>query len=147
MKRIILALLLGAGVWTAGLAYAQDAVTPALLKEKGARMLSKADLESLLPGSVYSDESDRYNLRYSNKADGVLDVSGIPRFGGSRENPPWNAVGTWRVSDQGQYCVEFKTQRGTETKYCMQLWAMGSDYFMTLGRADDAKGRPAKVSK
>lgn len=147
MKRIIVALLLGAGAWMAGPAYAQDAVTPALLKEKGAKMLGKADLESLLPGSAYSDESDRYVLRYVNKPDGALEVSGIPRLGGGAQNPAWNAVGTWRVSDQGMYCVDYKTMRGTETKYCMQLWTMGSDYYMTLGRADDAKGRPAKVSK
>ncbi len=129
-------------------AYGQDAaVTPAWLKEKGAKMLTKADLEAALPGSTFQDESERYNLRHANKAGGGLDVTGIPRFGASRENPSWGALGTWRVSDQGQYCVEYKTQRGSETKYCMYLWTVGSDYFMTLGRADDAKGRPVKLSK
>jgi len=147
MKRTTIAVL-AACMACGTAAYGQDApVTPAWLKEKGAKMLGKADLEAVLPGATYSDESDRYVLRYANKPNGALDVSGEPRLGGGAQNPPWNAVGTWRVSDQGQYCVEFKTMRGTETKYCMHLWTVGSDYFMTLGRADDAKGRPAKLSK
>jgi hypothetical protein len=131
----------------AGGALAQDAITPAALKEKGAKMLTKADLEALLPGTTYADEGDKYNLRYANKAGGALDASGTPRFGGGVTNPPWSGAGTWRVSDQGQYCVEYSVMHGGTTKYCMYLWTLGNDYYTTYGRADDAKGKKSQLSK
>ena len=147
MKQMTFAVLL---TWFScmSVAYGQDAaVTPAWLKEKGAKLLTKADLDALLPGSSFQDESDTYQNRYQNKADGSLATSHTPRIGGGAQNPAFSAVGSWRASDQGQYCVDFKTFRGTETKYCMNVWALDKDYYVTFGRADDAKGRKAGFSK
>ena len=145
MAMIVAAMMISA-MMPEALAQDEPAVTPAWLKEKGAKLLTKADLEALLPGSVYDDVGDRFTNSYTNDRDGSLSTYHTPRIGGGGTDMPWRASGTWRVSDQGQYCVDYRF-RVTEVKYCMYVWQLGNDYYVTFGRGDQSRGRKAKISK
>lgn len=123
-----------------------DGVTAGALRAKGAKMLGKEELEALLPGSVLEDQNDQHERRFHNAKDGDLDVNFRPRFGEGVSNPAFTLSGKWRVSDQGQYCWEYRS-RTNEYKGCGYIWVAGNDQFLTFGRGEQSKGKPVKIKK
>lgn len=94
------------------------------------RTLSKDELEQLLPGARMVRTSPRGNVHtWTNEADGRFtarsDNRGINSLGRSS-----TAEGTWRIGDDGRYCVTIEWRQGLDSeKWCRFIVATGDGYY------------------
>jgi hypothetical protein len=119
------------------------------LLDKGAAKLSKAELESLVPGTTTKF------TQWATTAQGQANVDY------SWENPPGGATfraygrgprltgdgtGTWSISGDGRYCWDVTFTR--QWKACRFVFKAGDRYYMSPS-ADDraAKATPVKCEK
>lgn len=104
------------------------------LRAQNAQLLSKAELDQLIPGSVSHSETERATRQWKHSADGSLAGSGQfkPGQGDTRGG---SGRGTWRITESGDYCVEIEWSRTSE-KWCRQVYRLGADYYAVAKRAD-----------
>lgn len=120
-------------------AQAQD-MTLGELKEKNAQMLSKDELNALLPDSTYTRLFGKGVRTYwKNESGGKLD-------GGqtcARSTPSCNKLyqGKWWVRDDGAYCIEANAGAADDTqKWCRAVWKIGNAFYgVTMSKADDSR--------
>lgn len=119
------------------------------LLDKGAVRLTKAELESLVPGATTkftqwtTGAKGQGNVDYSwqNAADGK-----IPHAFGRGMKSSWDGTGTWRISEDGRYCWDLMMQR--EWKSCRFVFKVGDGYYMSTSADDRAtKALPSKFQK
>jgi hypothetical protein len=118
--------------------------------DKGAVRLSKAELESLVPGSTTkftqwtTGQLGQSNVDYSWETP----VGGkIPRAYGRGMKYSWDGTGTWRISDDGRYCWDLMMPR-REWKACRFVFKVGDGYYMSPSGDDRAaKAIPVKFEK
>lgn len=119
------------------------------LLDKGAVRVTKAELESLVPGTT------------TKFTQWVMGPQGQGQTDYSWENPTggktfrayargmkrsWDGTGTWSVSGDGRYCWDIMMNR--EWKACRFIFKVGDGYYMSIS-ADDraAKALPVKFEK
>ena len=107
--------------------------------DKGAKKLEKADLDALMSGSRYEGRSTSGTDRsWTHAADGRLDAQARGAFA----NTSPRGTGTWRVSDDGQYCVDIAWGSAGKfpEKWCLHVFQQDGMYYGVR----DAANRDAK---
>ena len=94
------------------------------------RTLSKDELKQLLPGARMTRTSPRGNVHtWTNEADGRFTARSDNRAISGR-GASSTAEGTWRIADDGRYCVTIEWQQGLDTeKWCRFIVATGDGYY------------------
>lgn len=111
-----------------------QALTLAEVKAKGAVQLSAADLKQLLPGdTVISQTPTGSTRRWQNRADG--DLSGSSDGRGTQRALPYSGSGTWKIDDNGTYCVHIRWNMLNED-WCRYVFRAGDKYY-TFGTLED----------
>lgn len=129
-------------VWT--LANGQ-AMTLADAKAKGAVQVSAADLKALLAGAKVVNQSPTGSTRsWDNRADGDL----VASSDGRGNNPPRSISGngTWKVDDNGAYCVQIRWTTLTEA-WCRYVYKAADKYYTFLTQDDTARAWEFQISK
>jgi hypothetical protein len=124
-----------------------DEMTLADVKAKGANKLSAEDLKGLLPGATNRSETERASRSWNHGADGKLMAFAQGKAGASQGRGN-SGPGTWRVTDDGKYCVEVAWKQISDEKWCRVVYKLGDSYY---GFSDDtnetAKGYAFTLSK
>jgi Protein of unknown function (DUF995) len=115
---------------------AADITNYADVKANGGAQLNAAQLNELLPGAkVVSHTQAGSTRRWENKRDGTLSASTDGRgFAGGR-NAYATAEGTWKVTENGRWCVTIKWPAAADD-WCLLLFKVGDKYY-TVGRTED----------
>jgi hypothetical protein len=117
-------------------------------QEAGVRM-SKEELASFLPGTkaVYVIKGGSTHM-WTNEPEGKFVASTDAKsitgtgMGGGR-----SARGTWRVSDDGKYCISIDWNRHPEN-WCRYVYRTpGGDYYMADSDDESAKKRKIELTK
>jgi hypothetical protein len=118
-------------------AAAADITSYADVKANNGVQLTTAQLNELLPGSKVTNKTQAGSTRtWTNKPDGTLAASTDGRgFAGGR-NAYATAEGTWKVTENGRYCVIIKWPAAVDD-WCLLLFKVGDKYY-TVGRTEDA---------
>lgn len=112
--------------------------------------LSKDDLASLLPGTkaVYVIKAGSTH-RWTNEPDGkfvastdgkTVSMAATGRYSGT-------AKGTWRISDDGKYCVNIDWKTATEDWCQFVFRAEDGSYYMASSGNPEAERRKIELSK
>jgi hypothetical protein len=112
--------------------------------------LSKEELASLLPGTkaVYVIKAGSTH-RWTNEPDGkfiastdgkTVSMAATGRYSGT-------AKGTWRISDDGKYCVNIDWKNATEDWCQFMFRAEDGSYYMTGSGKPEAERRKIELSK
>ena len=145
------AMILGAGaslVIMAGPAAAQEPGTRADLEAQKAVLLTKADLDALLPGATNESRAPR-----TGSARNLTLMQGgrvVGRASGGLNQNTTKAEGKWNVSDEGRYCVEIDWIWGsgsTSEKWCASMYKLGNDYYAVTRQGADAPAWKQTISK
>lgn len=144
-------LLLVSALFLLSPAWAADELTLADIKAQNAQLLTKAELEQLLPGATNRSETQRAVRSWKHAADGKLDANsrikpGQARSGGGQGAGSF-ASGTWRVNEEGQYCVEIIWPHSNDEKWCRHVYRVGDHYYGVGGGKDEAKAHKFTLSK
>lgn len=110
-----------------------------------AQPLSKEELQQLIPGSHASNtRSDGYLQRWTNDPSGKLIVSVISPPG--QQHTSQTAQGTWRISDDGQYCVQIQW-RMQPVSWCAAVQKAADGKFSLVGDGSPSLPRHLEISK
>ena len=100
----------------ASLASGQPAQVMRDLESRQMHVLSKEELQQLLPGATMRRVTDKGNNHsWSNDADGSFIVSSDNRATNGRNS---TAPGKWHLSDDGRYCVLIDWKRVETEEWC-----------------------------
>ena len=128
-----------AAVLTLGLsaAAAAQVTTYADVKAKNGVQLSTTDLKQLMPGAKVISRTQAGSTRtWENKPDGTLSASTDGRGVTGGRNAYASASGTWRVSDEGRFCVKIPWPRSPDD-WCFHMFKIGDKYY-GVSRLDDS---------
>lgn len=129
---IVVALSIAAG----SLAGAQG-LTLAEIKAKSGIQLSAEDLKQLMPGAKVVSRTKAGSTRlWENKADGTLIAGSDGRGSSGGRTSPGTGTGTWRVADNGRFCVTIKWLMRSED-WCRYMFKSGDKYY-GFGTLDDS---------
>lgn len=101
--------------------------------------MSREELLAFLPGTMVTHVNRSGSLRrWTNEADGkfIASTDG-KKHGNVLGSGASSAPGTWRVSDEGRYCIQIDWKRDDE-KWCSSI-VKGPDGSFYLGKVEDAK--------
>lgn len=141
MLRAIVAFAFGASA----VANAQ-VVTLAEAKTKNAVQLSADDLKQLMPGAKVVSRTSAGNTRnWENNANGTL-VAASDGRGVSSRTYPTTAAGSWRLADNGTYCVKIQWGMSTED-WCRYILKVGDKYYTFATLEDTARAWEFELSK
>ena len=127
---------------------AQAPATRADLESQKATLLSKADLEALLPGATNENIAPRsgstrsWSLAQGGRLTGRA-------TGGLNQNYT-KAEGKWNIDDDGKYCVNVDWTWGggaSTEKWCAAVYKLGADYYAVTRNGADAVAWKQKISK
>lgn len=122
-----------------------DELTLGALKAQGAQALSKDDLAALFPGASLTRQLERGEMHINTVKDGSLNANYQEK---ARNTGQLKGYGTWKVTDDGKYCLEIKWNRGFENvSGCRTMYKAGDDYYGAGSDGDDAKLFHYKISK
>jgi len=150
MKRLLLMSAILPWVAMATSVQAQDAenfLRLGDLKSRGATQVSKAELDTLLPGARVKNLSPKGATRiWTNEASGKFvastdlvgagggrNIAGGGRGGGTASK----ANGTWHIGEEGTYCVTLEW-RGRTEQWCRYLFKLGDKYYGVRSLEDNA---------
>ena len=114
------------------------AASPLIADDTGQR-LGRDELAALLPGAEVTHISRAGSVRHwTNGPDGKFVASSDNRkFGSATGSSSATASGTWRLSDEGRYCVQIAWRREPES-WCAYI-LRGPDGAYYLGAVEDAR--------
>ena len=98
------------------------------LKARGAVQLSKQDLQQLLPGAKVVSHFEGSRRSWKNKADGTLLAISDVRRDPSKLGKQSTGQGSWRVDDNGRWCVTIEWPKRTEN-WCKYLFKADAQYY------------------
>jgi len=141
MRRVMLVVLLGIS------AVGNAQVTSlAEVKAKGAVQLSADELKQLMTGAkVVSRTNAGTTRRWENKADGTFAASS-DNVGVMGRAHPTSGNGTWRVADNGTFCVDIQWSV-TPEKWCRYIFKAGDKYYGFFKLEDSAQASEFEFSK
>ena len=97
------------------------------LQSQNAKMLSKEELQQLLPGAKMGRVSTSGNTHlWTNESDGRFVVSSDNRSTNTR---PTTAAGKWHISEDGRYCVLIDWKRVDTEEWCRYIFQTAEGYF------------------
>lgn len=112
----------------AGVAHGQDG--PLLLRDlqsQNAKMLSREELQRLLPGAKMGRVSGSGNTHlWTNESDGTFVISSDNRATNTR---PTTAAGKWHISEDGRYCVLIDWRRVDSEEWCRYIFQTTEGYY------------------
>ena len=115
---------------------AAQAPTYADVKAKNGVQLTTADMKQLMPGAKVVSRTQAGSTRtWENKQDGTLNASSDGRGVTGGKNAYASGTGTWRVTDEGQYCVNISWPRNADD-WCRYMFKVGDKYY-AVSRMDD----------
>jgi Protein of unknown function (DUF995) len=129
------------------LGFTADAEEPNLgaLKAQGAQRLPKDELTVLLTGASLTREVERGEIFINTQKDGSLNARYQSKMRSAKQ---LKGYGTWKVSDDGKYCLDIKWERGFEdVSGCRDMYKAGEEYYGAGSNDDDAKLYHYKISK
>ena len=110
--------------------------TYADIKAMNGVRLATADLKELMPGAKVISRTQAGSTRtWENKLDGTLNASSDGRGVTGGKNAYASAAGTWRVTEEGQYCVNIPWPRAIDD-WCRYMFKVGDKYY-AVSRMDD----------
>jgi hypothetical protein len=114
------------------------------VKAKGGAPLTKDELNALIPGATVYRSGRDADANWSNQTDGKLIGSSQGRTHAGKRG---TARGSWRVTDDGKYCVDIEWDLRTE-QWCRVVYRHGDDY-VAFRTAEDpgAKGMVLTIRK
>jgi hypothetical protein len=142
MKLLLSVVTLSLAGFGLQLVFAQNTeLSAAELQAKSARKLSKEELEQLLPGARVTRWSTNAELSWTNNADGKFLANDRGTAGGSgmgkRSGMRGGSPGTWRISEDGQYCVDIAWEFRDREKWCRDIYqANGNHYMLKKGKGN-----------
>ncbi|CAN5306203.1 hypothetical protein BH10PSE16_BH10PSE16_01970 [soil metagenome] len=99
------------------------------LESRQPHILSKDELQQLLPGATMRRVTDKGNTHaWSNDADGTFIVSSDNRATSGRDS---TAQGKWHLSDDGRYCVLIDWKRVNTEEWCRFVIKTLDGYYTT----------------
>lgn len=108
-------------------------VLPAWALAQGdAAKLTAEELKALLPGTKVTHHSKEGSLRrWTNNSDGnFVASSDNKKFGSALGTSSRSAPGTWRVSDEGKYCIAIEWGRVSENWCAFVLKTAGGEFYL-----------------
>lgn len=139
MRRVVFVVLFG--ISAAGNA---QAASLADVRAQSAVQLSADELKQLMTGAkVVNRTSAGVTRRWENKADGTF-IASSDNAGKSRT--PSTGHGTWRVADNGMFCVDIQWQM-TPEKWCRYFFKAGDKYYGFFKLEDAAQASEFEFSK
>jgi hypothetical protein len=114
------------------------------IKAQGAQRLSKDELTALLAGASLTREVERGDVHINTLKDGSVNANYQSKM---RNLNQIKGFGSWKVGDDGKYCIEIKWNRLLEdVSGCRNMYKAGDDYYGAGSEADDAKLYRYKIS-
>jgi hypothetical protein len=139
MRRVVFVVLLG--ISAAGNA---QAASLADVKAQGAVQLSADELKQLMTAAKVVNRTNTGNTRrWENKADGTFIASSD---NAATARTPSTGHGTWRVADNGTFCVDIQWQM-TPEKWCRYFFKAGDKYYGFFKLEDSAPASEFELSK
>jgi hypothetical protein len=143
MFRVIAAVLFG----VCGVAQAQ-VLTLADVKAKNAVQLSADDLKQLMPSAkVVSHTNAGSTRKWENGTDGTFVASSDSKGVAAGRTRMSTGQGTWRVADNGRYCVTIKWSLTSSEEWCRYIFKEGDQYYGFGKLEDDAQATAFEFSK
>ena len=115
------------------------ALCTAAVADDGAVKMTRAELQSFLPGTNVTHTNKGGSLRrWTNEADGTLVASTNNKgtYGSVYGSSGGSSTGTWMVDEKGKYCIQIDWKR-VEEKWCASILKVGDSYY--LGSVDPAQ--------
>lgn len=126
------------------MAFAEE-VNLGALKAQGAQLLAKDELAALLSGASLTRQLERGEVHINTAKDGSINAYYQSKM---RNVNQIKGYGTWKVSDDGKYCLDIKWSRGfDDVSGCRNMYKSGEDYYGAGSDADDAKTYHYQISK
>jgi hypothetical protein len=124
MLRTIIAFLMLSAPLTV---VAGDMTFTDIMSQKGIR-LSSGDLNQLLPNAKVVSYLDSSTRRWKHEPDGTFMAYSDARRSGKMMSTQAAAHGTWRIDENGAYCVTIDWPKKTE-KWCKQIYKVNGKYY------------------
>ena len=128
-------------------AWADQAATQADLESLHPEKLSGEQLTALMPGAKISRVSGQGNAQYwTHREDGTMNVFNENRFGAQGSAMGGRTAyrpGTWRISEDGRYCVHIEWKHIEDEDWCRYVFKTDQGYYTSKAESDPA----AKVFK
>jgi hypothetical protein len=119
-----------------GVAQAQ-VLTLADVKAQNAVQLSADDLRQLIPSAkVVSHTNAGSTRRWENASDGTMVASSDRKGVSAGRTYMTSGSGTWRVADNGTYCVTIKWSARSTEEWCRHIFKDGDKYY-GFGKLED----------
>lgn len=121
-------------------AIAADPATLAEVQAADGKRLSRDEVLALVTGSrAESTGRTGSDRQLDHGKDGRMTGRS---YGANQRSGGTAAEGTWRVNDNGAYCVDLNWKGATvnvDEKWCGGLWKVGGAYYVVLGSTPDAR--------
>jgi hypothetical protein len=115
------------------------------LKAQGIQPLAKDDVAVLLLGARLTRQLERGELHINTFKDGSINAD---YQGSTRNTGQLRGYGTWKVNEDGKYCMEIKWNRAFDNvSGCRRMYKSGEDYYSAASDSDDEKLYHYKISK
>jgi hypothetical protein len=139
-------LVIAVSLGTCSVAAAQ-ALTLAEVKAKGGVELSASDLKQLMPDAKVVNRLPTGSTRHwTNKAEGTFVASTDGRSLSGGRNIPASGPGSWRLADNGTYCVKIDWGMLKED-WCSYIFKAGDKYYGVRRLDDSAPAGEFEFSK
>jgi len=117
------------------------------IQKQGAVKLTAQQLRAAAEGASASYRAEnRWLLQWKNEAGGKLQASATPPAGAGPETRGQYGKGTWRIEDDGKYCLQVSHPKEPQT-WCRFIYKAGNKTYSTVetdGKAYEIKFRLAK---
>jgi hypothetical protein len=123
-------------------------LTLADVKAKNAVQLSADDLRQLMPTArVVSHTHTGSTRRWENAADGTVVASSDRKGKKAGRTRVISGNGTWRIADNGTYCVTIEWSVTSTEEWCRYIFKDGDKYFGFGNLEDSAPASAFDFSK
>lgn len=118
------------------------------VKAKGGVQLTADELKQLMPGAkVVNMTAAGSTRRWTNNLDGTLVASTDGRGFTGGKSAPGSGEGTWRLADNGTYCVNIKWPVMQPEQWCSYMFKAGDKYYAARKLDDSALAGEFAISK
>lgn len=128
-------------------AAAAEITTYADVKANGGVQLTTVELNDLMPGAKVISRTQAGSTRtWQNKLDGTLSASSDGRGVTGGKNAYATGGGTWKISDNGRWCVKIDWPRNADD-WCRVMFKVGDKYYGVWKLEDTGQTMEFEISK